>query len=86
MALADNWMPQRTETKRELLEGIVFYCKQVLGDTPAGQEKSPSQLSTGITWLMPFDQALAKLPGRVIKMGERAASESMFGVFAIECP
>jgi hypothetical protein len=78
MALAANWMPQRTETKRELLEGIVFYCKQVLGDTPAGQEKSPSQLSPGITWLMPFDQALAKLPGRVIKMGERPVNNNCF--------
>jgi hypothetical protein len=78
MALADNWMPQRTETKRELLEGIVFYCKQVLGDTPAGQEKTPSQLSPGITWLMPFDQTLAKLPGRVIKMGERPVNNNCF--------
>ena len=78
MALATNWMPQSIETKRELLEGIVFYCKQVLGDTPAGQEKAPSQLSTGITWLMPFDQALAKLPGRVIKMGERPVNNNCF--------
>lgn len=78
MALAPDWMPQRVETKRELLEGIVFYCKQVLGDTPAGQEKAPSQLSPGITWLMPFDQALAQMPGRVIKMGERAVNNNCF--------
>ncbi len=78
MALAANWMPQRTETKRELLEGIVFYCKQVLGDTPAGQEKAPLELSPGISWLMPFDQAMAKLPGRVINMGERPMINNCF--------
>jgi|GEM_PF-2402117 len=78
MALASSWIPQRNETKRELLECVVFYAKQVLGNTPAGQEKAPSQLSSGITWLMPFDQALAKLPGRVIKMGERAVNNNCF--------
>ena len=78
MALAADWIPQRTETKRELLECIVFYSKQVLGDTPKGQEKTPSHLSPGITWLMPFDQALAKLPGRVINMGERAVDNNCF--------
>lgn len=80
MALAPGWLPQRTETKRELLEGIVFYCKQVLGDTPAGQEKAPLELSPGISWLMPFDQALAKLPGRVINMGERRVNNNCFPI------
>lgn len=78
MALAANWMPQRTETKRELLEGIVFYCKQALGDTSAGQGKAPFELSRGIPWLMPFDQAVAKLPGRVNKVGERPVNNNCF--------
>ena len=78
MALRAGWSPEVTYIKRELLESVTFYAKAVLGDKAPGKETTPGQLSNGITWLMPFDKAVATLPSRVIKMGERTAHNNCF--------
>lgn len=78
MALAPGWLPQRTETKRELMESLAFYAKEVIGDAAPGKEPVPGQLIPGITWLMPIDQAVSKLPGRVNKIGERRIDFTCF--------
>lgn len=78
MALATDWIPQRTETKRELMESLAFYANEVVGDAAPGKETVPSQITQGITWLMPIDQAISKIPGRVNKIGERRVEFTCF--------
>jgi hypothetical protein len=78
MALAADWIPQRTETKRELMECLAFYANKVVGDAAPGKETVPSQIIPGISWLMPIDQAISKIPGRVNKIGERRVEFTCF--------
>lgn len=78
MALAPDWMPQRTETKRELLRSLAFYAKAVLEDAPPGKETVPGRLSDGFSWLMPVDQAIAALPRGAFKLGERKVEYTCF--------
>lgn len=77
MTLSPGWMPQRNETKRELLRSLAFYAKATLGNTAPGKEPTPSTVG-GFSWLMPVNQAIARLPGGSFKLGERKVEYTCF--------
>ncbi len=78
MVLAPNWIPDRLETKRELLESLQMYASAVVGNAARGKETVPSTIVGPIRWLMPFDEAVRVLPERMNKIGERPVNLTCF--------
>ncbi len=78
MVLAPNWIPDRLETKRELLESLQMYASAVVGNAARGKEPVPGTIVAPIRWLMPFDEAVRVLPERMNKIGERPVSLTCF--------
>lgn len=70
MALAADWMPRRTETRKELLNSLEFFATQALGKNGEDKDAVPSTILGPIRWLMPLDEAVRTLPPRVSRTAE----------------
>ncbi|MFN0080512.1 MAG: hypothetical protein ACKVY0_28935 [Prosthecobacter sp.] len=78
MALSPKWLPDKLETKRELLESLHLYASAVVGNAAPGKEPVPGTIVGPIRWLMPFDEAVRVLPERMNKIGERPVNLTCF--------
>jgi hypothetical protein len=78
MALAPGWMPQKLDTRRELLESLEFYAQKAVGNAQPGKEMVPTTLVGPIRWLMPLEEAVKTLPERVARTAEQRITQTCF--------
>lgn len=69
MTLAPSWLPNRVGADQKFVEGLDFYCSQVVDRAQRAEAPAPEFIFGQIRWLMPLDEAVQKL-GRVSKTVE----------------
>ena len=78
MSLAADWMPRKTETRKELLNSLEFYASAALEKTGGNGEVVPTTLLGPIRWLMPLEEAIATLPRGAARTAETRITSICF--------
>lgn len=78
MTLAADWMPRKTETRKELLNALEFYANAALGKNGDPRDVVPETLVGPIRWLMPLDEAIRTLPAGAARTAETRITSICF--------
>ncbi len=70
MALGPNWLPHNVHARKVLLNSLEFYSQAVVGKNPSVPAAIPGTIWGPVTWRMPLDEALKKLPAGARKQRE----------------
>ena len=70
MALGPNWLPHNVHARKVLLTSIEFFSQAVVGKDASAPAAIPATIWGPVTWRMPLDEALKKLPAGARKQRE----------------